>query len=774
MKRIFTLVLLALTISSFAQNRSMQLRHTMTAEEAKLSHLIGKGFEATDPPPGEVRNIAEFEPMEGVLITYHNGFGIGYNLISALSNITTVTTVVATETLKNMIISNYTNNGVNLDNCIFLIAPNNSVWTRDYGPWYVAYGEDQIGIIDKIYNRPRPLDDVIPQVLADELGLEWFGMDLITAGGNYMTDGQGMSLSTNLTEEENPDLTNAEIDQMVLDYLGVEQYNRVDDPTGMNIQHIDTWGKYLDVDKILLPLVPTTHPHYDEIEATVDYMETLTSSYGTPYQIYRVNTPNNEPYTNSLIINDHVFIAVTGSEWDDDAIATYQEAMPGYTVVGMTGSWLSSDALHCRTKGLADDEMLYISHMPLLGNQAVQTAYTIDVEITAYSGAAVVNDEVKVYYRNNYDDWSSVVMTPLGGKHYQATIPAGVEGSMISYYISAQDAIGKVANHPYIGAPDPHVFYVGEELFPDISLITDPISVTIAQDQNTTLNLAIENSGQAILQLGFAVNTMVLDSVDYSVSDSPLSFESNTYTEEGWEDIDITDEGEVGDLKLIFDWITDAYPEDGSIHLESPNGTMTTLAAGIDQGTYELSTGAFNSENQDGNWKLWIEDSYGDGNLQMTNVTFRLFSDSGLPEWLTLSETEAYVSPSESYSLELNFNSTALEEGEYTGLLTLTTNVETNPIIEIPLTLIVDNSVNIETNPFINKLQFANPFTNQLHLSYHGENAKYQIVDVSGRVLSKGQLSNNLDINTENWQPGIYFLNVVNQSGKAVYKLVRQ
>ena len=350
MKKIITLILVFVAVASYAQNRSTKLRHTMTAEEAKLSHLIGKGFMETDPPPGVVRNIAEFEPMEGVLITYNNGFGIGYNLISALSNITTVMTVASSEAQKNQIIGWYEANGVNLDNCTFLIAGSNSYWTRDYGPWYVAYGEDQIGIIDMIYNRPRPLDDVIPQHIANQLGLEWFGMDLITAGGNYMTDGQGMSLSTNLTEEENPDLTNAEMDQMVLDYLGVEQYDRVDDPTGMYIQHIDTWGKYLDVDKILLPLVPANHPHYDEIEATVDFMETLTSSYGTPYEIYRINTPNNEPYTNSLIINDHVFVAVTGSEWDDDAIATYQEAMPGYTVVGITGSWLSSDALHCRRR----------------------------------------------------------------------------------------------------------------------------------------------------------------------------------------------------------------------------------------------------------------------------------------------------------------------------------------------------------------------------------------------------------------------------------------
>ena len=52
---------------------------------------------------------------------------------------------------------------------------------------------------------------------------------------------------------------------------------------------------------------------------------------------------------------------------DDDALESYEEAMPGYEVLGFTGSWESTDALHCRAKGVADRGMLYIRHIPLSG-----------------------------------------------------------------------------------------------------------------------------------------------------------------------------------------------------------------------------------------------------------------------------------------------------------------------------------------------------------------------------------------------------------------------
>ena len=369
--------------------RPYTLTHEMTEEERANFHTVGKGFLATDPPPGEIRNIAEFDQMEGVLVTYPGSFGISYALISAMSQETNVTTIVENNSQLTFVTGQYEANGVNMDNASFHVAPLNSYWSRDYGPWYIAYGDDEIGIMDFIYNRPnRPDDNAVPAEMAGYLGIGYFAMDLITAGGNYMTDGLGNSASSDLTWVENPTLTPEEIDQMVDEYIGIDTYHVLPDPNNTYIDHIDCWGKYLAEDKVLIREVPESHPQYDEIEATAAYFAGLVSSWGNPMEVYRVWTPNNEPYSNSLILNDRVFVPIVGGLWDDEAIASYEEAMPGYDIQGFTGSWESTDALHCRTKGIANRNTLYISHMPLFGNQTVQTSYTLDAEITAFSGAA--------------------------------------------------------------------------------------------------------------------------------------------------------------------------------------------------------------------------------------------------------------------------------------------------------------------------------------------------------------------------------------------------
>ena len=46
------------------------------------------------------------------------------------------------------------------------------------------------------------------------------------------------------------------------------------------------------------------------------------------------------------------------SSWDDDAIEVYQDALPDHEILGFTSSggssWQSTDALHCRVKGIPD------------------------------------------------------------------------------------------------------------------------------------------------------------------------------------------------------------------------------------------------------------------------------------------------------------------------------------------------------------------------------------------------------------------------------------
>lgn len=71
-----------------------------------------------------------------------------------------------------------------------------------------------MGIVDFIYNRPRPQDNMIPAKVAEVLSINLFAIDLKHCGGNYMTDGMGISASTNLVWNENQSFSHTQIDQI--------------------------------------------------------------------------------------------------------------------------------------------------------------------------------------------------------------------------------------------------------------------------------------------------------------------------------------------------------------------------------------------------------------------------------------------------------------------------------------------------------------------------------------------------------------------------------
>ena len=126
----------------------------LTPEELKLLPLIGKGFMPTTPPVGSPRQVAEFEPMESVLIRYP--FGIGYPIIKEMAEDCHVVTIVSSASNQSYVTNKYQQNGVDLNHCSFLIAASDSYWTRDYGPWSLFDGNDLAGIVDMVYNRPGP------------------------------------------------------------------------------------------------------------------------------------------------------------------------------------------------------------------------------------------------------------------------------------------------------------------------------------------------------------------------------------------------------------------------------------------------------------------------------------------------------------------------------------------------------------------------------------------------------------------------------------------
>ncbi len=467
MKRIITLVFPALLMLSSvtAQEKTDVpvgvLRHEMTPEELLRKGEIGRNFIETDPPVAPVRNVAEFDRMQGALVRFP--FGIPISLIKEMAVDVTVTTIVASVSQKNTVISQYVANGVDTSHCNFLIAPTDSYWTRDYGPWFESDSASQIGIVDFPYNRPRPNDDEIPKKVAEMLGIPWFGMNVISTGGNYMTDGFGISASTDLLWNENPTQTPAQIDQKMSDYLGITNFQVVPDPNiSTTIDHIDCWSKFLAPDKILIRKVLTNDPEYNALESAAAYWSTQVSSYGYYYKVFRVMTPQDQPYTNSVILNNKVLVPIMNSTWDDSALAVYQAAMPGYEVIGFTGNpstpWLSTDALHCRVMGIADIGLLHIKHIPITGNQPCEVDYVIDADIIASSHQPVKDDSVLIYYRVNGGPYHTALMLNTSGNHYRGVIPKQAAGSEVKYYLFAADESGRHATAPLIGPGDPFTF----------------------------------------------------------------------------------------------------------------------------------------------------------------------------------------------------------------------------------------------------------------------------------------------------------------------------
>jgi len=89
-------ILFSATFISAQENKqNYKLSHEMSADELLRKHEIGKSFVETLPPTGDVRNIAEWEPAEGVLITYDGSFGIPYTAIAEMSQNCIVTTIVS-------------------------------------------------------------------------------------------------------------------------------------------------------------------------------------------------------------------------------------------------------------------------------------------------------------------------------------------------------------------------------------------------------------------------------------------------------------------------------------------------------------------------------------------------------------------------------------------------------------------------------------------------------------------------------------------------------
>jgi len=476
MRTIIAIVMITMGLAASAQT----LPHKMTEAEKKIMPVYLENIQSrgeTTPPEFPVRAAAEWEEMQGVVISWQSFPGI---LTEIVRHSVDQGKVYIVTTNSSSVSSTLTSEGIALDSVVFLNEYANSIWIRDYGPSNVYKNNvDSLIFVDWIYNRPRPDDDAIPAALANEMGIPLYEnttepYDLVGTGGNFMSDGFGLGFSSELIVEENPGHTEQEVRDIVQAFMGIDEYVLMETLPYDGIHHIDMHMKLLDEETLLVGQYPDGVADGPQIEANLQYvLNNYQTVFGTPFNVVRIPMPpdayGNYPddwgdyrtYTNALILNELVLVPIYGADTDEEALNIYREHMPGYEVVGIDCDDIIglSGAIHCITHELGAHNPLLISHRKLKTADAVSRNH----EVTGYFEHKSGIESATVMYRTD----TTAAFTPLSMAqnidstelwHAQIPVEAKADSVIVQYYLKATANSGKEQVRP-MTAPEGYWTY---------------------------------------------------------------------------------------------------------------------------------------------------------------------------------------------------------------------------------------------------------------------------------------------------------------------------
>ena len=329
----------------------------------------------TPPPPFPVTLDAEYDLRDGVFVRYpFFAASVFASMVDEIQDVAKVYIVVQNTTTQNNCINYLTGQGVPIENLEFILQQTNSVWIRDYGPWFVWQPDSSRGIIDMPYAwAPNwTFDDYFPEFLESYWGWDYYGPDMWHDGGNMMTDGHSMMMST-YVNESNPGMSNQQICQYYQDYFGQDTIYIFEaiafDLTG----HIDLWAKIMNDTTILVAEMQPNDPNYQLVENHAARMAAIPTVYGTPFHIVRCPMPPlsggyYKSYLNSLLINGKALVPIYNLTYDQAALDSYQVALgPDWDVAGINcnGIAFAGGAIHCTSIAVPLDPNDYLVEVDL-------------------------------------------------------------------------------------------------------------------------------------------------------------------------------------------------------------------------------------------------------------------------------------------------------------------------------------------------------------------------------------------------------------------------
>lgn len=418
------------------------------------------------------------------------------------------------------------------DHVRFIIGTGNSFWYRDCGPICFYYGDqDSVAQLDFMYYPGRALDDSLPTLIEQQMGIPNYMTTIEWEGGNCVVDGAGMVLSSDAIYGNNLDtrgqitwngvdpntiqyarkaaLTKAQVNDSMAAMMGpracyIIPTFKYDGGTG----HVDLYCDMWDENEFVFSKFPGVYSNwrdYATAQRNIDSLSTYMSVFDQPYKKHFIPFPctnnggnfssqtsynstytrtySNHTFVNNVILQP-VFSALRNgepsAEWDRARFDSIKAAYPGYTLYPIDVREFdgSGGAIHCITKQIPADNPVRILHASHTSMQ--NDLYGQNVEMSAIVTNRSGIDSVTLTWRADNGEWSTIAMnlqdsannTWTGNMDLSAITHADGSYNTIEYYLSATSNNGKTITKPMTAAQGGYyTFYMGENVPVQINTI---------------------------------------------------------------------------------------------------------------------------------------------------------------------------------------------------------------------------------------------------------------------------------------------------------------
>ncbi len=229
---------------------------------------------------------------------------------------------------------------------VFLhVWPTDDEWIRDFGALVVADAEGRRLATDWVFNAwggkydRTEQNNTVPELMAAVHGLPRTPSDVVLEGGSVDVNGAGLALTTEsclLNPNRNPELSKTDLEQLLLDGLGVTETIWLgdgivgDDTDG----HVDDFARFVGERTVVVAQAPEpADPNHGPLAEAAARLRAWRGSDGRglegvdlpmPPPLYHDGEPLPASYANFLIANAAVLMPSFGVPQDDEAADVLQ------------------------------------------------------------------------------------------------------------------------------------------------------------------------------------------------------------------------------------------------------------------------------------------------------------------------------------------------------------------------------------------------------------------------------------------------------------------